>query len=295
VRREITLHGHAMSYLEAGATLGAPVVVLVHGLAGQAASWDRVVAALGPDVHVLIPDLLGHGRSAAPPGADYSVGAHASRLRDLLRALGHERANVVGHSLGGGVAIAFAYQFPERADSLTLISSGGLGPELSVALRVACLPGLPLAAHLLATLTPAWVAHLVCRVAAAVGLACDADLAGLGESLHALHEPGARRAFLATLRGVASVAGQRLDATGLLDLLADLPIVLIAGRHDRCIPCHHAQRAHRLLPGSRLAVFDSGHFPHTEHPDRVAEEIRTLLGSLHPAPDPRWGQKPVVA
>ena len=89
---------------------------------------------------VIAPDLPGHGRSE-PGGGDYSLGALASGLRDLLLALGHERATLVGHSLGGGVAMQFTYQFPEMVERLVLVSSGGLGPEVSPVLRAAALPG----------------------------------------------------------------------------------------------------------------------------------------------------------
>jgi pimeloyl-ACP methyl ester carboxylesterase len=294
VRRQVTLHGRPMSYLEAIAG-GGPVVVLVHGLASEAGTWLDVIAALGPDVHVLAPDLLGHGDSAAPPGADYSVSAHASRLRDLLDQLGHQRVSLVGHSLGGGVALAFAYQFPERTHTLTLIASGGLGRELGLVLRAACLPGVTAVAHTVATVTPPWIARLARHGATALGVASSADLDGVRRALRTLGGADARSAFRSTLRGVATWSGQRLDATDRLYLLAGLPILLIAGRADRCIPCGHTERAHRSLPGSRLEVLDAGHFPHTQHPDRVAQLIHTLLTDSGHPPEPRWSHRADVA
>ena len=117
---ETTVHGHAVSYGEAGAGPGRPVVLLVHGIASRGQQWERVMAELGERAHVVAPDLLGHGSSAKPRG-DYSLGAHANGLRDLLAALGHDRVTVVGHSLGGGIAMQFAYQFPERVERLALI------------------------------------------------------------------------------------------------------------------------------------------------------------------------------
>lgn len=285
VRGWIDLHGRSVSYLEAGRVGGGPTVVLVHGLAGNATGWREVIAALSPHAHVLVPDLIGHGQSAAAPGADYSVSAHATRLRDLLDALGHRRVHLVGHSFGGGVVMAFAYQFPERAQSMTLIASGGLGPELSVALRIACLPGVPLAAaHTAARISPSWLADLTRQWCISLGLACGGDLDGLAGALRALDGPEARMVFLATLRAVAGWSGQRLDATDRLYLFAGLPILLVAGRHDRCIPYQHALRAHQLIPGSRLQLLEAGHFPHTEHPERVGAMILELLGSgEHPA------------
>jgi pimeloyl-ACP methyl ester carboxylesterase len=132
-RQEIRLHGHPVSYYETGS---GPVVLLVHGITSSADAWRNVTPALAEDYTVVAPDLLGHGGSAKPRG-DYSLGAYASGLRDLMAALGHERATVVGHSMGGGIAMQLAYQFPERVERMALVSSGGLGREVGLVLRAA--------------------------------------------------------------------------------------------------------------------------------------------------------------
>src|SRR3954465_14951329 len=137
--REVLLPGHRVSFEEAGPA-EAPAVVLRHGIAGSSHTWDPVVPLLVPDVRIIAPDLLGHGLSAKPRG-DYSLGAFASGVRDLLDLLDVEHVTVVGHSLGGGVAMQFAYQFPERCQRLVLVSSGGLGREVTPLLRAATLPG----------------------------------------------------------------------------------------------------------------------------------------------------------
>src|SRR5213076_426482 len=103
--------------------------------------WEAVAQQLAPDHTVIAPDLIGHGDSATPRG-DYSLGAHAAAIRDLLAVIGIDRATIVGHSLGGGVAMQFFYQFPQRTERLVLISSGGLGHEVSPLLRSAALPGM---------------------------------------------------------------------------------------------------------------------------------------------------------
>jgi pimeloyl-ACP methyl ester carboxylesterase len=293
-RLRLTLHGRSMSYLENGAE-ARPVVVLVHGLASDADTWRAVMSALGPDVHVLAPDLLGHGHSAMPVGADYSVSAHASRLRDLLDQLGHRRVNLVGHSLGGGVALAFAYQFPERTDTLTLIASGGLGPELGVPLRAACLPGVTIAACAVTAVAPVWLSRAARYGATTLGVVSGPDLDGVRNALRSLRTRGALRAFRSTLRCVATWSGQCLDATDRLYLLAGLPILLIAGRTDRCIPLGHSENAHRALPGSRLEVLEAGHFPHTEHPDRIARLIHALLADSGRPPASGGKPRAVVA
>src|ERR671927_675998 len=134
---EIRLHGHRVTYRRAG---WGPVVVLIHGIAGSSATWGDVIEPLAEHYTVVAPDLLGHGQSAKPRG-DYSLGAYASGLRDLLTALGHDKGTIVGHSLGGGVAMQMAYQFPDRCERMVLVSSGGLGREVHFLLRAATLPG----------------------------------------------------------------------------------------------------------------------------------------------------------
>src|SRR3954465_7316866 len=126
-REQITLHGHRVVYRVAGS--GGPVVLLIHGITGNARQWDDIVPLLAQRYTVVAPDLLGHGESAKPRG-DYSLGAYAASVRDLLVALGHRRATVVGHSLGGGVAMQFAYESPPFAERLVLVSSGGIGREV---------------------------------------------------------------------------------------------------------------------------------------------------------------------
>ncbi len=135
--RTITLHGRPVTYAQAGS---GPVLLLIHGMAGTFENWQAVIEPLAQRHTVIAPDLPGHGASA-PGAGDYSIGALAAALRDLLVALGHERTTLVGHSLGGGIAMQFAYQFPEITERLVLVSSGGLGPEVSPVLRAAALPG----------------------------------------------------------------------------------------------------------------------------------------------------------
>ncbi|NMI02215.1 alpha/beta fold hydrolase [Pseudonocardia acidicola] len=280
--KEILLHGQRVTYRESGADSGGPVVVLLHGLAGSSTTWQPVLPLLGRHLHVIAPDLLGHGQSAKPPNGDYSLGAYAAGLRDLLVALGVDRASVVGHSLGGGVAMQFAYQFPEFTERLGLVASGGLGREVNVALRVASLPGTAAVLQALHALTPRWVARLAHRAAAAMPLTSAADLDELALALASLADGGARGAFVQTTRSALTLAGQRLDGLARLYLLLDAPVLLVGGRNDTTIPVEHTLRAHDRLPGSRLEIFEStGHFPHVEHPQRFA---RLLLDFLTTTP-----------
>src|SRR2546423_3469672 len=156
--------------------------------------WQSVALSLAREHTVLAPDLIGHGDSAAPRG-DYSLGAHAASIRDLLAAIGIDRATIVGHSLGGGVAMQFFYQFPQRTERLVLVSSGGLGREVSPLLRAAALPG---ASGLLAVMAHRGVVAALERAAARLrerGTGRGVYLAAIPRALRPLEQPGARKAF----------------------------------------------------------------------------------------------------
>ena len=284
---EIRLHGHRVRFHLAG---DGPVLVLLHGIASTADTWTRVAGALAAHHTVLAPDLLGHGASAKPRG-DYSLGAYASGVRDLVAALGFERMTVVGHSLGGGIAMQFAYQFPERVERLVLVSSGGLGREVHPLLRAATLPGSEL---VLALLGGGWLRATGGAVGAAmarVGLRTGEDLAGVATGIASLGEPAARTAFVHTARAALDARGQRVSATDRLYLAAELPTLIVWGERDPIIPVAHGRAAHAAIPGSRLEVFaDAGHFPHREDPLRFVSVLEDFLRSTRAATiaESRW-------
>lgn len=287
-RREIELHGQATSFLEAGADSGGPTIVLLHGLASGSRTWEPVLPQLGRHTHVIAPDLLGHGASAKPVSGDYSLGAYAAEVRDLLLVLSLDRATVVGHSFGGGVAMQFAYQFPELVERVVLVSSGGLGRDVTPALRAATLPGAALVLQTAAALTPRWLARLTHQAARALpGRAAalsGADLDGLAAAFTSFTDGGARGAFVQTVRGALNGTGQRLEGTDRLYLLDGVPTLLVGGSRDPVIPVAHTRSAHTLIPGSRLEVFDgAGHFPHAEHPHRFTALVHEFLDATTPA------------
>src|SRR5512143_1663923 len=226
-RAEIILHGHRFSYRRAGS---GPLLVLLHGIAGSSATWDEVIPPLSRNHTVIAPDLLGHGDSGKPEG-DYSLGAYANAVRDLLEALGQERGTLVGHSLGGGVAMQFAYQFPERCERLVLVSSGGLGREVHALLRAAALPGAELVLPWLCVIGRQSVGRVV-HALGSVGLRASADLEETWRSFVSLAEPEARRAFLHTVRGIIDLGGQRVTAGDRLYLTAGLPMLIVWGERD---------------------------------------------------------------
>ena len=183
-RSEIVLHGHRVCYRLEGS---GPLIVLLHGIAGSSATWDDVLPLLSATHTVLAPDLIGHGESAKPEG-DYSLGGYANGVRDLLAALGFERATLVGHSLGGGVAMQFAYQFAERCERLVLVSSGGLGRELHAVLRAAALPGAEWMLPWLSAAGKLTVARLIHGLGR-VGLRAGTDLEEIWRSFVTLGDP----------------------------------------------------------------------------------------------------------
>lgn len=199
-----------MSYRETGRGEG-PTVLLVHGLAASSRTWAPVFDALGGGLHVIAPDLLGHGASEAPRSGDYSLGGYATGLRDLLAALDVERATIVGHSFGGGVAMQFAHQFPEFTERVVLVSSGGLGHDLTLALRAASLPGTELVLRSAASLTAPWMRRAAHRLAHRVGRVPRSDIDGVHTALETFADRGTRGAFVQTARGALEPSGQRLD------------------------------------------------------------------------------------
>jgi pimeloyl-ACP methyl ester carboxylesterase len=273
---ELTLHGHRVRYLHAGS---GPVLALIHGITSSADTWRPAMAGLSRDHTVIAPDLLGHGASAKPRG-DYSLGAYASGVRDLLATLGHDRVTVVGHSLGGGIAMQFAYQFPERTERLVLVSSGGLGREVSMVLRAAALPGAEL---VLPFLVPSWLARAVGGmgwVGARLGLRPSPDLGEMVRGFLSLGDAEARAAFLHTLRAVIDPGGQRISGHDRLYLAAHLPTLLVWGDRDPIIPAAHGLAAQAAMPGSELELFaGSGHFPHLHDPTRFVELMRDFVAA----------------
>jgi pimeloyl-ACP methyl ester carboxylesterase len=274
-----TLNGSDLHYVDAGQ---GPTVAFIHGLLGSHRNWDHLLDTLAADQRVVAPDLLGHGASAKPMG-DYSLSAHAATLRDLFDHLGIASATLVGHSLGGGIALQFAYLFPDRVDRLVLVSSGGLGRELSPLLRAATLPG---AEWVLPLLASRWVRHkgeAVGRGLARVGVHAGSDVTEAWRGLGSLGDRESRRAFLASARAVIDPGGQTVNASPRLHLAATVPTLLVWGARDRMIPSWHAVTAQQAIEGSRVEVFErAGHFPHLDDPERFARVLNEFIAD-HPA------------
>jgi pimeloyl-ACP methyl ester carboxylesterase len=274
VGASVSLHGFELHYVDAGN--GVPIV-FIHGLLGSHLDWADLLSTLSARHRVVAPDLFGHGASEKPMG-DYSLGAHAATLRDLLDHLGIGAVTLVGHSLGGGIAMQFAYLFPERVRGLVLVSSGGLGRELSVLLRLSTLPG---AEWVLPALASRWVRRhgdAVGRGLARLGVHPGHDGRRAWQGFVSLGDPETRRAFLATSRAVIDPGGQTVTARHRLSELAGVPTLLVWGSRDRLIPAWHAVEAHQAIPNSRIEVFEgAGHFPHLDEPDRFVRVLREFI------------------
>jgi pimeloyl-ACP methyl ester carboxylesterase len=276
----VKIHGHKVCFRLTGS---GPLIVLIHGITGSSAQWIPVMDVLRDRYTLFAPDLLGHGESAKPRG-DYSLGAYASGIRDLLIGLDAERATVVGHSLGGGIAMQLAYQYPERCGRLVLMSSGGIGQEVHPLLRAASLPGseivLPLITH--TRLLEAGAA--LSRALGMIGLQTGADIAEGARGYASLNDREARAAFVHTIRAVIDPTGQRVSALDRLYLAEALPSLIVWGENDRIISSHHAEIAHDAMPESRLELIEgAGHFPQMTDPIRVARALASFIDETEAA------------
>ncbi|MCW2991480.1 MAG: alpha/beta fold hydrolase [Solirubrobacterales bacterium] len=280
---EVRIHGHQVRYRTATSDPANPVLLLVHGIAGSSQTWEEVIPDLARDYTVIAPDLLGHGESAKPRG-DYSLGAYASGLRDLLAVLGHDRATVVGHSLGGGIAMVFAYQFPERTERMVLVDSGGLGQDVSIALRAASLPGSEFVLPLLFSTPLLRAGGALAGALGKLGLRGGPDMEEIARGISSFADVQTRTAFVHTVRAVIDPAGQRVSARDRLYLADGMPTLLIWGDRDRIIPIEHGHAAAELIDGSRLEIFPgAGHFPHRDDPMRFVAVLQDFLATTEPA------------
>jgi len=281
VKREtVEIHGKPVSYYRGGE---GPPILLIHGITSSARTWREVMPALARSHEVIAPDLLGHGHSAKPRG-DYSLGGYASGLRDLLAILGFGRVTVVGHSLGGGVAMQFAYQFPDRLGRLVLVDSGGLGNEVALFLRAATLPGAEYVIPVLFSPPARFTGRAVGSVLGKLGVKPSANMRGLAEGMESLGDADKRRAFVHTARSVIDPKGQRVDARDRLYLSRDVPTMLIWGEKDRLIPVKHGREAHALMPHSRFELLPgAGHFSHNDDCERFVSLLSDFIAETEPA------------
>lgn len=279
--RYLVIHGYRRAFLVEGE---GPALLLIHGIGDSSATWRHIVPALAKCFTVIAPDLLGHGGSDKPR-ADYSGAAYACGMRDLLAVLEIEKATVVGHSLGGAVAMQFAYQFPERCERLVLVGTGGVGREVHAVLKATAAPGSELLLPLLTAMPARVLARALSPLARlAGGLGLEKDFGYVFDRYWELSDRTARQAFLRTLRSGVDRRGQVISMLDRCYLARGVPTLLVWGARDRVIPVEHAQVAHAAMPGSRLVVFpDAGHFPHHTDPERFMALLRDFVFNTEPA------------
>jgi pimeloyl-ACP methyl ester carboxylesterase len=276
----VTVHSHVRAYRMAGS---GPALLLIHGLGCDSSTWLPVMARLARRYTVIAPDLLGHGASDKPR-ADYTLGGYANAMRDLLTLLGIDRATVVGHSFGGGVAMQFAYQFPERTERMLMVAPGGLGREVTPMLRLLTLPFAETAMRA-ATLPP--MRPLVRGSLAALsrtGLPHTRDLSEVAKVYSLMCDPGGREAVRRVTSTVIDWRGQIVRMTDRAYLTALLPVCVIWGRDDDVVPVRHLEVVEAHAPGARVHVFeDCGHFPHRDRPDRFVRTLNRFVDTTDPA------------
>jgi pimeloyl-ACP methyl ester carboxylesterase len=277
-----TIHGYKRAFRIAGE---GPAILLIHGIGDNSTTWDGVHAKLAQRFTVIAPDLLGHGKSDKPR-ADYSVAAYANGMRDLLSVLDIERVTLVGHSLGGGVAMQFAYQFPQLVERLILVSAGGVTKDVNFVLRMA---SLPMGSEAIALLRLPLVLPAVRLAGTVIGktlgtTAVGHDLPNMLRVLNDLPEPTASAAFSRTLRAVVDWRGQIVTMLDRCYLTEAIPVQIVWGTRDAVVPFQHAQMAHAAMPGSRLEIFEnSGHFPFHDDPARFIDVIQRFIDDSQPS------------
>lgn len=280
VVEHVTIHGHDRAYVKVGS---GPALLLLHGLACDHTTWAPVIRQLAKHYTVIAPDFLGHGQSAKPRG-DYSVPAYANGMRDLMTVLGIDKVTVVGHSFGGGVAMQFAYQFPERTERLVLVSSGGLGREVSPAIRAITLPGFEAAMGLATIPGVRHVGKAALRALHNPKSAVRRDLAEIADVYEALKDPRARFALRRLVLGAIDLRGQVVSMRDRAYLTQAMPILVVWGTDDLVLPVHHTHALEAIAPGAVVEIFeDSGHFPHKDQPERFVKILHSFIRNTQPA------------
>ncbi|MBD8869941.1 alpha/beta fold hydrolase [Nocardioides donggukensis] len=278
--QHVTVHGHRRAFVSVGS---GPTLLLLHGLGCDHTTWYPVIRELSRRYRVIAPDLLGHGRSDKPR-ADYSLGGYANGMRDLLTVLGIDRATVVGHSFGGGVAMQFGYQFPERTERLVLVAPGGVGPEVTPAIRAITTPGFD---QLMRLLTLPGARHLGVagmRALHRTGLPATRDLAEAAAIFDSWQDHRVRAAVRHLTRAVVDWRGQVVTMSDRAYLTEAMPLCVVWGEQDHVLPAHQARNVAALAPQARVEVFpNAGHFPHKDHPQRFVKVLKDFLRSTEPS------------
>jgi pimeloyl-ACP methyl ester carboxylesterase len=278
--QRVAVHGHQRAYVRQGS---GPPLLLLHGIGSDHRTWDRVIGPLAEQFTVIAPDLLGHGASDRPRG-DYSIGGYANGMRDLLALLDVESVTVVGHSLGGGVAMQMAYQYPMLVERLVLVGPGGLGLGVHPLLRALTLPGAGFAVTAAELPGVRQAIALATLAAHRAGLPGSVDAPFMLEVFQSLGDAQTRNAFLRVLRGAVDWRGQQVTMRDRGYLVGALPVCVVWGERDSVVPCHQVEAVQQHFPATRVVKLAGvGHFPHVTRPEEFVTTVREFMASTAPA------------
>jgi 4,5:9,10-diseco-3-hydroxy-5,9,17-trioxoandrosta-1(10),2-diene-4-oate hydrolase len=271
--RYVEVNGLRARFLSAGEA--GPPVVLIHGLGASAEIWSANVGALAERHRVFVPDLPGFGLTEMPPGMGYTPEVYSLHLRDFMTALGLGRASLVGHSLGGGVALRALIDDPSRVEKIVLVSSAGLGRDVSLPLRIASVPFFDRVFFKPSLAVFTRFLHRLVYDPAVI----TPEFARMYYEM--FFQPGSIRAFTSILRNIATLRGAR---PGVLQPVQEslgtitVPAFILWGRQDRILPVSQGIEAAGRIPGARLHIFEHcGHMPNIEHPDEFNRLILEFL------------------
>lgn len=275
----VVIHGHRRAYRMKGS---GPALLLLHGMACDSTTWAPVIDELAEHFTVIAPDLLGHGESDKP-NADYSLGGFANGMRDLLTVLGIAQATVVGHSFGGGIAMQFAYQFPERTERIILVSTGGLGPEVTPLIRLITLPGAGLVTRAITAKPIRPIVASTFRSMSQLPLMVFRDFNEIADVYEKLADPAQTLAIQRLARTVLDWRGQFVTMRDRAYLTKLMPVMLIWGHDDLVLPVNHAQNL-PMMSTSEVHIFEhAGHFPHKDHPEAFIKLVIDFCAEKAPA------------
>ena len=252
---------------------GVPVI-LIHGLGASAEIWQKNVEALAEQYRVYVPDLVGFGRSDKP-SVDYSPSYFTGFINDFMNALNIKRTCLVGNSLGGGIALQYALQFPHKVEKLVLVDSAGLGKEVTFPLR---LMSLPVIGELMTRPSRKGV-YLYFKPAVGDPVLLTEDFIDLYYELHSL--PGAQKSMLRVLRSISNIRGGRTKI--LRTVMARLhtitvPTLIVWGKQDKVLPVRHAYVANEKILNSKVHILDPcGHMPQFERPEEFNRIVLEFL------------------
>ncbi|HNB52107.1 MAG TPA: alpha/beta fold hydrolase [Anaerolineales bacterium] len=252
-------------------------IVLVHGLGGYAENWAKNFEALAGFHRVHALDLPGHGLSGKPLDAPYTIDFFAEFVRDFMQTMGIERAHLVGHSLGGAVTARFAARFPEKVETLVLVSSAGLGKEVDFPTRLLTIPGV---GERIMTPNRAGIRLFLKNLVYDPALVDDAliDL-----QVHMALQPSAQTTLFKTLRAFSTFWGQKRPIyEANIDSLTklSLPLCLLWGRNDPIVPVAHAHSLAQRIPDLPLKIFAScKHLPMMEHAQTFNDTLQGWIAT----------------